>query len=76
MLDAVNKFVTGMSITGALGVIGVVCLILAAVIALRARSIRGTSLMAAVGALALTMTRLPDITLLDALGIKTELQHY
>jgi hypothetical protein len=75
MLDAVNKFVTGMSITGALGIIGVVCFILAAVVALHARSIKRTWLIAAVGAVALTMTRLPDITLLDALGIRTELQH-
>jgi hypothetical protein len=75
MLDAVNKFAAGMSITGTLGVIGVVCFILAAFVALRTRSIKGTSLVAAVGALALTMTRLSDITLLDALGIRTELQH-
>jgi len=52
MLDAVNKFVTGMSITGTLGIIGVVCIILAAVIALRARSIKRTCLIAGVGALA------------------------
>jgi hypothetical protein len=75
MLDAVNKFAAGMSITGTLGVIGVVCFILAAFVALRTRSIKGTSLVAAVGALALTMTRLSDITLLDDLGIRTELQH-
>jgi hypothetical protein len=75
MVDAVNNFVNGMFVAGALGILGVVCFILAAVVALRARSIKGTALMAAVGALALIMTRLPDITLLDALGIKTELQH-
>jgi hypothetical protein len=72
MLEAVNAIVP---VT--LPVIGLACFLAALILALplRTQSIKGTAVIAGVGALALVMTRLPDITLLDALGIRTELQH-
>jgi hypothetical protein len=72
MLEAVNAIVPV-----ALPVIGLACFLAALILALplRTQSIKETAVIAGVGALALVMTRLPDITLLDALGIRTELQH-
>jgi len=71
MLQAVNTIVPT-----ALSIIGVACFIIAVVLALPLRilNLRRTAAIAGVGALALVMTRLPDITLLDALGIRTELR--
>lgn len=71
MLEAVNTIVPI-----ALSVIGVACFITALVLALplRTHNLKGTAAIAAVGAVALVMTRLPDITLVKALGITAELK--
>ena len=71
MLEAVNTIVPI-----ALSVIGVACFITALVLALplRIHNLKGTAAIAAVGAVALVMTRLPDITLVKALGITAELK--
>jgi hypothetical protein len=58
----------------ALSIIGVACFITALVLALplRIHNLKGTAAIAAVGAVALVMTRLPDITLVKALGIRAK----
>ena len=76
MLEAVNTIVPI-----SLSVIGVACFITALVLAMPLRihnlsiqNLKGTAAIAAVGAVALVMTRLPDITLVKALGITAELK--
>jgi hypothetical protein len=74
MLDRVNAIVPV-----ALSVIGVLCFIAGALIlVLRAQNSKGAAtragLLAGVGAVALVLTRLPDITLFAALGMRAELR--
>ena len=65
-----------MTLTIAMSIIGVACFIIALILALplRFRNLKSSAAIVAVGAFALVMTRLPAITLLDALGIRMELQ--
>jgi hypothetical protein len=84
VLQAVNTIVPI-----ALSIIGVACFItalyycalllrfitaLVLALPLRIHNLKGTAAIAAVGAVALVMTRLPDITLVKALGITAELR--
>jgi len=65
-----------MTLTISMSIIGVACFIIALILALplRFRNLKSSAAIVAVGAFALVMTRLPAITLLDALGIRMELQ--
>jgi hypothetical protein len=72
-LDPVNAIVPAV-----LSVVGVLCFIAAPILVLRTQNIKGAAsragLVAAVGAVALVLTRLPDITLFAALGMRAELR--